>query len=203
MFGPAPYEVDCHALLGSVLRLSQPLNGFLAHPNFVALFRATTIRGIPPSEISPRKSRAPLSGSTLLPRGYPPTCRNVASRSLSPPVSPTSTLSRSCMVPPTTMGSLFTLPKERFPVTLGPSDGTASFRSLHPPRSLNSSRESVHVDPGCPDSTADPLLGSCLSKAFSLHASDLEPAFARKLQHALSSEDSGHDSRDLAAPHAG
>jgi hypothetical protein len=41
-----------------------------------------------------------------------------------PPVSSTPTLSRSCLVPPTTMSSLFTRPKARFPVALGPGDGT-------------------------------------------------------------------------------
>jgi hypothetical protein len=42
--------------LGSVLRFSQPLNGFLANSGFVALFHATTISGVLPSEFSPRRS---------------------------------------------------------------------------------------------------------------------------------------------------
>jgi hypothetical protein len=45
----APYEAGCHAYLGSALRLSQPLSGFLADPSFAALFRAATVRGILPS----------------------------------------------------------------------------------------------------------------------------------------------------------
>jgi hypothetical protein len=43
---------------------------------------------------------------------------------LLPPVSSTPTLSRSCLIPLTTMGSLFTRPKARFPVALGLGDGT-------------------------------------------------------------------------------
>jgi hypothetical protein len=66
-FRLAPYGAGRHTHLGSALRFSQPLNGFLARPNFVALFHATTVPGIPPVEISPReKSRTPL-GATLLP----------------------------------------------------------------------------------------------------------------------------------------
>jgi hypothetical protein len=47
--------------LGSALRFSQPLSGFLASPSFAALFRAATVPGILPSESSPRRDRAPLS----------------------------------------------------------------------------------------------------------------------------------------------
>jgi hypothetical protein len=57
----APYEATCHVRLGSALRLSQPLSGFLASSSFTALFRAATVRGVLPSEVSPRKNRAPLS----------------------------------------------------------------------------------------------------------------------------------------------
>jgi len=41
--------------LGSALRLSQPLSGFLADPNSTALFRAATVPGLSPSELSPRR----------------------------------------------------------------------------------------------------------------------------------------------------
>jgi hypothetical protein len=46
---------------GSALRLSQPLSGFLAGPSSVALFHATTVPGILPSEHFPHKDRGPLS----------------------------------------------------------------------------------------------------------------------------------------------
>jgi hypothetical protein len=46
---------------GSALRLSQPLSGFPAGLGFVALFRATTVPGILPSELLPHRDRPPLS----------------------------------------------------------------------------------------------------------------------------------------------
>jgi hypothetical protein len=61
-FELAPCEAGRHAHLGSVLRFSQPRNGFLACSNFAALFHAAAIPGIPPSKVSPRENRAPLSG---------------------------------------------------------------------------------------------------------------------------------------------
>jgi len=96
---------------GSTLRLSQPHSGFLASPSFVALFRATTVPRILPSEISPRfESRTPLEAA-LLPCGYPPACRTVIFRALSPPVSTTPALTRRSLLPPSTMSSLFTPPE--------------------------------------------------------------------------------------------
>jgi hypothetical protein len=50
-----------HAPLSSALRFSQPLSGFPASSGFAALFRAAAVRGILPSESSPRRDRAPLS----------------------------------------------------------------------------------------------------------------------------------------------
>jgi len=44
----------------------------------------------------------------MLPCSHPPTCLNAPLEALLPPVSPTSTLSRSRLVPPSTMSSLFT-----------------------------------------------------------------------------------------------
>jgi len=58
----APHETGCHPRPGSARRLSQPHSGFQANPSFAALFRAATVPGILPSECSPRRSRAPLSG---------------------------------------------------------------------------------------------------------------------------------------------
>jgi hypothetical protein len=51
---------------GSARRFSQPLSGFLARPSFAALFHAAAIPGTSPShpsELSPRRKRAPLSRS--------------------------------------------------------------------------------------------------------------------------------------------
>jgi hypothetical protein len=44
---------------------------------------------------------------------------------------------------------------------------------------------------GCPKSAADPLLGFCLSRAFSFHASDPRPAQTRGSEHVPSPEGSG------------
>jgi len=85
-------------------------------------FVGFSLQSIPLAEI------ARLSRGRMLPCSYPPTRRKVATRTLLPLVSSTPALSRSCLTPPTTMDSLFTFPKERFPVILDPSDGTLTFR---------------------------------------------------------------------------
>jgi hypothetical protein len=76
---------------GSAPRFSQPLSGFLANPSSTALFRAATVPGLPPSEPSPHRDRAPLSrppaslqSSSSVPAGR-------AAGGSSPPVSPTPT----------------------------------------------------------------------------------------------------------------
>jgi len=70
--GLAPCEAARHSRLGSALRLSQPLSGFLASSSFAALFHAATVPGIPPFRVFPspeiacpsRGSLAPLQLST-------------------------------------------------------------------------------------------------------------------------------------------
>jgi hypothetical protein len=155
------------------------------------LFHAATVHGILPSESSPRqKSRTPL-GATLLPCGHPPTCTIAAAWPLSPPVSATPTLSRGCLLPPTTMSSLFTPPKGRFPVTLGPRHGTRPVPPASPTSKPCSSHRVRSRRPGLPraDGRSSPGLRR-LSEAFSPHARDPRPARARELEHAPSSEDS-------------
>jgi hypothetical protein len=108
-----------------------------------------------------------------------------ASRGLSSSVSPTSAPSRSCLDPRPTMGPLSRCPRAplqakacrcalRYPSRSPWSSwgGTASFRWLHPLRSLVPPRESVHAGSGCPAPAADALLDFCPSRAFSVHASD-------------------------------
>jgi len=53
--------------------------------------------------------------------------------------------------PPTTMSSLFTRPKTRFPVTPDPNNETANVPPASSVSKLYSSRESVHADPSCPE----------------------------------------------------
>jgi len=57
----APYGWAVQHPTGSARGLSQPLSGFLANPSFAALFHAATVPGVPPSESSPHRNRAPLS----------------------------------------------------------------------------------------------------------------------------------------------
>jgi hypothetical protein len=93
--------------------------------------------GSPPSESSPRRNRAPLSG----PPAPLPLSTDVLRRdpgALSPPVSPTPALSNAVAWFPGRLWDLFPPPRRsasRSPWT--PSDGTASFRQLHRLRSLD------------------------------------------------------------------
>jgi hypothetical protein len=137
--GLAPCEAARHSRLGSALRLSQPRSGFLARPSFAALFRAATVPGIPPFRGFPsqeiarpsRGSSAPLQSSTSV-RG-----RTTLDRS--PPVSPTPTRSRGCLVPPTTMGSLL--------VRRGAPPGPPGSRAAESVRSASFTRFEASIPP--------------------------------------------------------
>jgi len=53
--------------LGSALRLSQPLSGFLARPSFAVLLRTAAVPGIPPFRAFPsQESRTPLGATCSL-----------------------------------------------------------------------------------------------------------------------------------------
>jgi hypothetical protein len=71
--------------------------------------------------------------------------------------------------PPTTMGSLFTR-RGALPGHPGSKPQNRFVPPASPASKPSSSRESVHDDPSCPESPADPLLGFRLSEAFSCHA---------------------------------
>jgi len=89
-----------------------PLSGFLnlsavsAGRSCVALFHATTVPGILPSELFPHKDRAPLSRPLAPLQLSTGVLSSTLSCARSPPVSPTSTLSRGCLDPPATMDSV-------------------------------------------------------------------------------------------------
>jgi hypothetical protein len=133
---------------GSALRFSQPLSGFslLEFHGLVSCRNrswASSLQSLPLTEIV-----YPSRGHWL-PCGHPPTCWTALLRGLSPPVSPTSTLSRSCLVPPAAMGSLS-------------ADARSASRSpwanerkppvppASPASKLSSPRESVRAVPGSP-----------------------------------------------------
>lgn len=186
---------------GSALRFSQPLSGFLAHPSFVALFHATTVPGIPPSEISPRfESRTPLRA----------TCSRavIHQRAETSPLGPycrrfprLPRFWRSRLLPPTTMSSLFMPPE-------GDTSWSLWIRSTEPLRSasfthfeafiLSRVRSRRHE---LPRANGRSSLGfPCLSKAFSAHASKPRPAQTRKPEHVPSSEDSATRLRGTSQP---
>jgi hypothetical protein len=91
---------------------------------------------------------------------------------LSPTVSPTPTLSRSCLVPPTTMSALSTNQSAYFPVALGLMQRSRSVPPASPTSKLCSPCESVRTGSSCPKPAAVTLLGLCPSRAFSVLASD-------------------------------
>jgi len=169
-----------HSRLGSAHRFSQPLSGFLADPSFAALFRAATVPGISPFRVFPsRRSRAPLEAA-LLPCRYPPACVSELLASLSPPLSPTPTLSRSCLDPRGSYGLPFHEPKSASRSPWAMSNGTATSRRLHRLRSFYPSASPFLPRPGCPDLAADPLLGFFPSRVFSNHTLGPRPAQATR-----------------------
>jgi hypothetical protein len=70
----------------------------------------------------------------------------------------------------------FSRAEARFPVAPGPSDGTRPFRQLHPLRSLDPPARPHAPTRVAPCQRAVPLLGFCLSRAFSSCASGSPPA---------------------------
>jgi hypothetical protein len=135
----------------------------------VALFRATAVSEVLPSESSPRKNRAPLSGP-LAPLRLATSFLDDTAQALSPSVSSTPTLSRSGLIPPTTMSSL-SAHRSALPGHSGLKRRNTSAPPATPTSKPCSSCESVRTDTSCPAPMADPLLSFCLSRAFSLHAS--------------------------------
>jgi len=195
----APCEVTCHVHPGSALRLFQPLSGFVASSSFAALFRAATVRGVLPSEVSPRRNRAPLSRPLAPLWSFTDVLRRTHSCLITAGFPDAHTRRRSCLVPPTTMRSLFTH-RGALP---GPSELERAERPV-PPASPTSKPcspcESVRADPGCPDPAADPLLGLCLPRGPPYHASDPLPAFVPKGEGTARSRRLGHATRRTLQP---
>jgi len=164
---------------GSALRFSQPLSGFLANPSFAALFHAATVPGIPLQSLPLAKIAHPSRGH-LSPCRYPPTCVSEPPVSLSPPFSPTPTLSRSRLDPHSGYGLPFHEPKFASRSSWATSSRTATFRQLHRLRNLNPSASPFLPSPGCPSLATDPLLGFLPFRAFSNYALGPRPAQATR-----------------------
>jgi hypothetical protein len=150
-----------------------PLSGFLnlsadlAGRSCVALFHATTVPGVLPSELFPHEDRAPLSRPLAPLQLSTGVLSSTLSCSRSPLVSPTSALARSCLDSPVTMD--FVSPGRglvsRCP---GVHGEVGSFRQLHLLRSfvpLARPFLQLRVAPRLPVVS---LLGFCPFEAFLL-----------------------------------
>jgi hypothetical protein len=168
----APCEESGQAPLGSTLRFSQPLSGFLASLKVRGPISCRSHSWDPALQSLPLAVSAHPSRGRLLPCSYPLTCKNELPETLSPPVSPTPTLSRGCLVPPATMSALSTNQSACFLVALGLTQRSRSVPPASPASKLCSPCESVRTGPSCPEPAVDALLGFCPSRAFSVLASD-------------------------------
>jgi hypothetical protein len=168
-----------HSRFGSALGLSQPLSGFLATPGLRGLVSCRNRSWDLPSECSPRKDRN-ASRRRLAPSSLSTRLSWRTAFVLSPRVSPTSTLSRSRLDPRTTMDSLFTCPKTRFPVALDSSSETALYSELHRPRSLTPLTNPFAIDSSCPSPTAVTLLGFSPLESSPTASRSLRPARATR-----------------------
>jgi len=143
---------------------SAPLSGFLnlsavfANSSSTALFHAATVRGLIPSEPSPRRDRDPS-------RDRPTPLQLSTGRSSQPWTGPyclrfprRPRFRRSCLVPPTTMGSLSTH-RSALPDHPGSPTPVGLLPQLHLLRSLKSPCESVRTDTSHPAPPAGTLLG--------------------------------------------
>jgi len=166
--------------LGSALGFSQPLSGFLAVTSFAALFRAATVPEILPSELSLRRDRAPLSRPPCSLAVIHQRAEMYRLSALSPPVSPTSTLSRSCLTPRGSYELPFHGPRPTSWLLWAPSSRITSFCQLHLLRSFDPPANPFSASPGCPVLTADTLLGFFPSRVFSNRASGPRPAQATR-----------------------
>jgi hypothetical protein len=174
--GQAPHGVD------RPRPLPVPLSGFL---NLSAVSQQVRVSrpcfmpqplGILPSEVSPRRNRAPLPGPLLLPCGYPPACRTATAPALSPSVSSTSALLTQLPISPDDYGLPFHAPESALPGPPGlerrnPSC-SASFTRFE---ALILLRIRSHRTRVAPSEAAVPLLGFSPSRVFSAQTSDPPP----------------------------
>jgi hypothetical protein len=168
----APYEAGCHLRLGSALRLSQPLSGFLASASFVALFHATASSWDPPFRVFPsQRARTPLEAACSLavihqrsethrPTSYRPRFRR------RPRFHAVAWFPRELWAPfPQTECLLPGCPGSRTVKRTHPASFTC-FGALFPLRIRSYSAQVA------PNRAADTLLGFSPSRAFALRASD-------------------------------
>jgi hypothetical protein len=123
---------------------------FLHRSNSTAFFHAATVPGLPPSELSPREDRAPLS-RPLAPLQLSTVLRSASLVTLSPEVSPTPTLLTQLPGSPTS----YRLPFRKSEGSLPGCPGSPAAESLLPLASpaskLYSLHESVRTGPSYPE----------------------------------------------------
>jgi len=136
--------------LGSAPGFSQPLSGFLARPSFAALFRAATVPGILPLELSPCKDRAPLSRPLCFPDVVHQRAEPYCPSALSPPVSPTPALLTQLPGFLERLWTPFSRAEARFPVVLGSAQQNRFIPLASPTSKLLSPHESVLVQSELP-----------------------------------------------------
>ena len=189
---------------GSALGLSQPLNGFLAGTSSTGLFHPATVRRLSPSEVSPRKNRAPLSRPPA-PLRLSTNLRDVSLACLHSAFTDSHARKRSCLDPHRSYDSLS--------ASLGHRPGSRSSLSQRavkpsvPPASPASkpysSHESVRIHPSCPERMADTLLVLCPSRAFPSRPWAPRTRPSTKLEHDPWPEDQSPRRRGPLALHAG
>jgi len=139
-----------HAHHGSALRFSQPLRGFRTDRVPRPCFMSQPSLDCPPSECSPRKDRAPLSGP-LAPLQLSTVLRNAPPATLSPVVSPTPTLLTQLPGSPTNYGSPFHESEGSLPGRPGSPTEGSSLPPASPASKLYSLHESVRTGSSCPE----------------------------------------------------
>jgi len=175
--------VSYRAHFGSTLRLFQPRSGFLANLSFVALFRTTTVRGIVPLKLSPHKDRAPLSKSLCSLAVIHQRAKAYCPFALSPLVSPTRTLSRVCLVFPSSYELPLFKPKLASKSSWAPFSGITSFRQLHLFRSFYPLMNPFAISSSCPALMVVALLGSSPLEFSPITPWVLYPPKPRGLEH--------------------
>jgi hypothetical protein len=146
------------------------------------VFRAATVPGILPSELSPHRDRVPLSRSLCSPAVIHQHAAVHCLCALSPPISSTPTLSRSRLTPSGGYERPFHGPRPTSRLLWAPSSRITTFCQLHLLRSFDPPVSPFSISSGCPVLAADTLLVSFLSRVFSNHASGPRPAQATRTQ---------------------
>jgi len=192
-----------HSRLGSALRFSQPLSGFLADPSFAALFRAAAIPGMPPSECFPRRDRAPLSRPLCSPAVIHRRALARCPRPYHHRFHRRPRFHAVAWIPTAAIGSLFT--------NRSPLPGHPGTRPTEPPRPASFIDFEALIPlrvRSCPSRVAPtwrPILSWVPPPSESSPTAPrvLDPPRPRGPEHAPSSEDSGPRQEGSATPPAG